>query len=173
VAGQTHPASVNGAILMKGTFLRIVVIALLSTTACSRQRSPVAAPSPASDDLAQEDLVRLQGAWRIESSVWNGVPERDVALSTTLLFQGNKLTWLDKDGIPYQEDTITLMPDRTPRAIDNWSKGRGHAAPGIYSFEGNTFRWCSAGGNNKVRPTSFASPPGARQSLMLLRRHKT
>jgi uncharacterized protein (TIGR03067 family) len=157
---------------MKGHFLSFVVIALLSTTACSRPRSPVAATSAAPSDLAKEDLDKLQGTWRIESSVWNGVPERDVALSTTLIFQGGKLTWVDKDGIHYQEDTIKLMPDQSPKAIDNWNKGRGQAAPGIYSLEGDTFRWCSCGGDNKVRPTSFASKPGSKQSLMLLRRQK-
>ncbi len=157
---------------MKGHLLSFVVIALLSTTACLRPRSPVAATSAAPGDLAKVDLDKLQGAWRIESSVWNGVPERDVALSVTLVFQGDKLTWVDKDGIHYQEDTIKLMPDQSPRAIDNWSKGRGQAAPGIYSLEGDTFRWCSAGGDNKVRPTSFASKPGSKQSLMLLRRQK-
>jgi uncharacterized protein (TIGR03067 family) len=104
--------------------------------------------------------------------VWNGVPERDVALTVTLIFQSDKLIWVDKDGNHYQEDTIKLMPDQSPRAIDNWSKGRGQATPGIYSLEGDTFTWCSAGGENKVRPTSFTSQSGSRQSLMLLRRQK-
>jgi uncharacterized protein (TIGR03067 family) len=157
---------------MKRHFLSFVVIALLSTTACSRPRSPVAASSAAPSDLAKEDLDKLQGTWRIESSEWNGVPEHRVALSVTLILHGDKLTWVDKDGIHYQEDTIKLMPDQSPKAIDNWSKGRGQAAPGIYSLEGDTFRWCSAGGDNKVRPTSFASQPGSKQSLMLLRRQK-
>ena len=157
---------------MKRHFPSFVVIALLSTTACSRPRSPVAATSAAPSDLAREDLDKLRGTWRIESSVWNGVPERGVALSVTLIFHGDKLTWVDKDGIHYQEDTITLMPDQSPKAIDNWSKGRSHAAPGIYALEGDTFTWCSAGGDNKVRPTLFASKPGSRQSLMLLRRQK-
>jgi uncharacterized protein (TIGR03067 family) len=157
---------------MKRHFLSFVVIALLSTTGCSRPRSPVAATSVAPSDLVKEDLDKLQGTWRIETSVWNGVPERDVALSVTLVFQGDKLTWVDKDGIHYQEDTIKLMPDQSPRAIDNWSKGRGQAAPGIYLLEGNTLRWCSAGGDNQVRPTSFASKPGSKQSLLLLRRQK-
>ena len=157
---------------MKGHFLLFVVIALLSTTACSRQRSSDAEIFAALGDLAKEDLDKLQGTWRIESSVWNGVPERGVALSATLIFQGSKLTWVDNDGIHYQEDTIKLMPDQSPRAIDNWSKGHGQAAPGIYSLEGDTFRWCSAGADNKVRPTSFESKPSSKQNLMLLRRQK-
>ena len=157
---------------MKRHFPSFVVIALLSTSACSRPHSPVATNSATSYDLAREDLDKLRGTWRIESSVWNGVPERGVALSLTLVFHGDELTWVDKDGIPHQEDTIQLMPDQSPKAIDNWSKGRSHAAPGIYALEGDTFTWCSAGGDNKVRPTSFASKPGSRQSLMLLRRQK-
>jgi uncharacterized protein (TIGR03067 family) len=157
---------------MKRPFLSFLIIALLSNTACSRLRAPVAATSAAPGDLAKEDLDKLQGTWRIESSVWNGVPERDVALRTSLIFQGNKLSWVDKDGIQYQEDTIKLMPDQSPRAIDNWSKGLGQAAPGIYSWEGDTFRWCSAGADNNVRPTSFDSSPGSKQSLMVLRRQE-
>jgi uncharacterized protein (TIGR03067 family) len=157
---------------MKRHFQSFVVIALLTTSACSGPSSPVAATSSAPSDVAKEDLDKLRGTWRIESSVWNGVPERGVALSVTLVFHGDKLTWVDKDGIHYQEDTIKLMPAQSPKAINNWSKGRGEAAPGIYSLEGDTFKWCSAGGENKVRPTLFASKPGSRQSLMLLRRQK-
>jgi uncharacterized protein (TIGR03067 family) len=157
---------------MKRPFLAFLVIALLSATACAKLRSPVAATSAAPDGLAKEELDKLQGTWQIESSVWNGVPERGVALSITLVFQGDKLTWLDKDGKRYQEDTIRLIPDQSPKCIDNWSKGLGQAAPGIYSLEGDTFRWCSAGGDSKLRPTSFASPPGSKQSLMVLRRQK-
>ena len=155
---------------MKGHFQWFVLIALLSTTACSRSPSPVAITPAAPGNLAKEDLDKLQGTWRIESSVWNGVTERGVALRATLIIQGDKLTWVDEDGIHYQEDTLKLMPDQSPRAIDTWNKGK--AVPGIYSWEGDAFRWCSAGGENRVRPTTFSSKPGSKHSLMLLRRQK-
>src|SRR6516162_406720 len=103
---------------MKRHFPSFVVIALLSTSACSGPSSPVAATSAAPSDLAREDLDKLRGTWRIECSVWNGVPERGVALNVTLIFHGDKITWVDKDGIHYQEDTIRLMPEQNPRAID-------------------------------------------------------
>jgi uncharacterized protein (TIGR03067 family) len=163
---------VFGAIVMKRHFQSFMVIALLSTTACSGPHIPVAAISAAPGDLAKVDLDKLQGTWRMESSVWNGVPERDVALRITLIFQGDKLIWVDKDGIQYQEDTIKLMPDQSPKAIDNWNKGRGQARPGIYSLEGDTFKWCCPGEGGKVRPTLFASKLGSRHSLMVLRRQK-
>ena len=53
-----------------------------------------------------------------------------------------------------------------------YHSGGSQPAPGIYSLEGDTFKWCSAGGSNKVRPTSFASTSGSKQSLMVLRREK-
>ena len=148
-----------------------VVIALLSTTACSRPRSPEAAPG-AQPRVVKEDLDKLQGTWRIESSVWNGVREPDIARSVTILFQGDKFIVVDKDG-NRQEETIKLMPDQHPTAIHRWTKGSDQASPGIYTLEGDRFTWCSSGGSNKVRPSAFASNPGSKQSLMVLRRKKT
>src|SRR5260370_15369884 len=92
--------------------------------------------------------------------------------SVMILFQGDKFVLVDKDG-NRQEETIKLIPDQDPKAINCSSKGGDQAAPGIYSLEGDTFRWCSAGGNNAVRPTSFASERGSKQSLMVLRREKS
>ena len=147
---------------MKWHLFCCVVLALLSTTACSRSRSP---------DLAKEDLDKLQGTWRIESSLWNGVPEPEVAKRARYLFQGNKFIVVDIDG-NRREETIRLMPDQTPKAIDCSSKGDGQTLPGIYELEGDTLRWCSPLGSPKVRPTSFTSQPGSRQYLMVLRREK-
>jgi uncharacterized protein (TIGR03067 family) len=148
-----------------------VALALLSTTACSRSRPPEAAAFAQPRDLAKEELEKLRGTWRIESSWWNGVPESEAARSVAILFQGDKFIVVDKDG-NRQEETIRLMPDRTPKAIDCWGKGGGEASPGIYELEGDTFRWCSPLGSPKVRPTSFSAQPGSRQYLMVLRREK-
>jgi uncharacterized protein (TIGR03067 family) len=156
---------------MKGLALFFVVLILLSIPACSRRRSPAAAPPAASGDLARSELDRLQGSWQIESSLWNGVSDPEVMKSVTIVIQGDNFIWVDRDG-NRRTDTVRLMPEQNPRAIDYWSKGENRASVGIYSLEGDTFTWCSAGGNNKVRPTSFASKRGSRQSLMVLRRKK-
>jgi uncharacterized protein (TIGR03067 family) len=139
--------------------LTFVVLAVVGATACSRSRLP---------DL--DDLGQLQGAWRIESSVWNGVPEPDAARSVTILFEGDKFVVVDRDG-NRREETIRLMPDRSPKAIDR-QDGSGPASPGIYTLEGDRFTWCSAGAGNTTRPAAFASTPGSRQSLIVLRRVK-
>ena len=156
---------------MKWAHLLFVVLILLSIPACSRQRSPAVAPPDASPDLARRELDRLQGSWQIESSLWNGVSDPEVMKSVTIVIQGDNFIWVDRDG-NRRTDTIRLMPEQNPRAIDYWSKGENQASFGIYSLEGDTFTWCSAGGNNKIRPTSFASERGSKQSLMVLRRKK-
>jgi uncharacterized protein (TIGR03067 family) len=133
---------------------------------------PTPTTSTASVDLAEKDLAKLQGTWRIETSLWNGVREPDIARSVTILFQGNKFIVIDQDG-NRQEETIQLMPDQNPKAIDCSSKGDSVASPGIYSLEGDVFTWCSAGGDKKARPTSFASKPRSKHRLMVLRREKS
>ena len=156
---------------MKWPPLFFVVLVLSSLPACSRLRSPAAAPPAASGDLAKSELDRLQGSWRIESSLWNGVADPEVVKSVTIVIRGDNFIWVDRDG-KRRMDTIRLAPEQSPRAIDYWSKGENQASFGIYALEGDTFTWCSAGGNNKIRPTSFASERGSKQSLMVLRRKK-
>jgi len=155
---------------MKSLFLLFVTIALLITTACSGSRSPEGSAGAATSELAQQELNKLQGTWKIESSVWNGVPESGVALSVTVIFQDDKFIVVDRDG-NRQEEKIRLMPDQDPKAIDCWSKdGGGQASPGIYFLEGDTLTWCSSGGRNRVRPTSFSSNAGSKRSLLVLKR---
>src|SRR5712692_5746923 len=92
-----------------------VLLVVLSAAACSRQRAPEEAPGPAAalstPDRAQQELDKLQGTWRIESSVFNGIREPDVVKSITIVFQGDKFIVIDRDG-NRQEETIKLMPDQ-------------------------------------------------------------
>jgi uncharacterized protein (TIGR03067 family) len=156
---------------MKWLVMSFSAVALLSVTGCSESRSPRGAAHPVSRSRRNADLEKLQGTWRIESSTWNGVADPEIAKSVTIQFQGDKFIVIDIDG-NRQQETIKLMTDQTPKAIDCTSKGGGQPAPGIYSLEGDTFKWCSAGGPNKIRPTTFSSQPGSKQSLMVLRRAK-
>jgi uncharacterized protein (TIGR03067 family) len=157
---------------MRRLYVSIEIVALLSVTGCAEPRSPERAARAVSTGRTTSDLEKLRGTWRIESSTWNGVEEPEVARTVTILFEGHKFIVVDRDG-NRQQETITLMPDRSPKAIDCTNKGGGQPSPGIYVLEGDTFKWCSAGGANKVRPTEFSSPPGSRRSLMVLRRART
>jgi hypothetical protein len=52
--------------------ITFVFVALITISACSGTRSPEGEANAATLDLAKQDLDKLQGAWRIESSMWNG-----------------------------------------------------------------------------------------------------
>jgi uncharacterized protein (TIGR03067 family) len=157
--------------MMRWLHVSILVVALLSVTGCLESRSPNGAAGVASLSLTDPDLDQLQGTWRIESSTWNGVEVPEIAKSVTIRFEGDMFIVIDIDG-NRQQETIKLLLNQNPKAIDCTDKGGGQPSPGIYSLEGDTFRWCSAGGANKIRPTAFSSHPGSKQSLMVLRRPK-
>jgi uncharacterized protein (TIGR03067 family) len=157
--------------MMRWLSLCILFAVLITTAACSGPHSPESVASAATSDLAKQDLDKLQGAWRIESSIWNGAEDPPIAKKVRILFQDDKFIQVDIDG-KHLTHTFKLMPGQNPKAIDLWDKDGGQPALGIYSLEGDVFKWSSAGGNNKVRPTSFASTPGSKQSLMVLRREK-
>jgi uncharacterized protein (TIGR03067 family) len=170
--GKTNSVPFFGGLAMRWLALSWIFVALLCTTACSGQRSPEGSAGAATTTLAKKDLEKLQGTWRIQSSIWNGVEEPEIAKTVTILFQDDQFVVIDRDG-NRRQDRIQLMPDQSPKAIDCWTKeGRGQPSLGIYSLGGDTFKWCSAAGDKKVRPTSFDSKPGSRQSLMVLRREK-
>ncbi len=100
---------------MKGLWF-FVILTLFSVPACSRLRSPAAAPPAASSDLARSELDRLQGSWRIESSLWNGVADPEIMKSVTIVIQGDNFIWVDRDG-KRRTDTIRLMPEQNPRQL--------------------------------------------------------
>jgi uncharacterized protein (TIGR03067 family) len=147
------------------------VLACLSVAGCSEPRMVKAAASSAPKRRVDADLDKLQGAWRIESSTWNGVDDPEIAKSITIIFEGDKFIVVDRNG-NRQTETIRLRADQNPKSIDCTSQTRGQLLPGIYSLEGDVFKWCSAGGGNTIRPTSFSSQPRSKQSLMVLRRAK-
>jgi uncharacterized protein (TIGR03067 family) len=165
---------------MRQLWLTLLAISLFRIVACSQARLPETAPSDPSSpgtaspdgprDPARVDLQTLQGSWQVVSSIWNGVPEPVAAQTVTFLIQGDELIVVDRDGHRFQEGTIKLMADQKPKAIDRFSIDGTQPALGIYSLEGDTFQWCSARGSDNVRPTAFASDPGSKRSLMVLRR---
>jgi uncharacterized protein (TIGR03067 family) len=143
----------------------------LSIGGCAETRAPERVARTVSHRVNKTDLEKLQGTWRIESSIWNGAEEPEIAKTVTIHFQGESFIVVDRDG-NRQEEKIKLMPEQNPKAIDCTSKAGGRTAPGIYSLEGDTFKWCSSGGSIRIRPASFSSQPGSKHSLLVLRRSR-
>jgi uncharacterized protein (TIGR03067 family) len=156
---------------MKWLLFSFPVLALLSLAGCSESPAAKLVGSSAPTRPTDRDLDLLQGTWRIESSIWNGIAEPEIAKTVTILFEGDNFIVVDRDGNRLTE-RIHLMPDQNSKSIDSTSQTQGRRSPGIYSLEGDVFKWCSAGGNNPIRPTSFFSGPGSKRSLMVLRRVK-
>src|SRR5262245_26466410 len=120
---------------MRWLFLTSFFFSLLSLCGCSGSTSPEGAASAASSNKMSQDLANLQGKWRIESSIWNGVEEPPVAKTVTILIQDDQFIIIDRDG-NRQNERIQLLPDKNPKAINCWSKdGEGKPNPGIYSLE--------------------------------------
>jgi uncharacterized protein (TIGR03067 family) len=149
----------------------IVMAMWLAAAGCSRTGSAAPVSQAATPPAAANDLDQIQGRWRIESSKTNGVEDPAVVRTVTVLFEGNRFILIDRDG-GRMEETIELKSERTPKAIDRWTKDSTKPVPGIYTIEGNRLRWCSAMGGNKTRPAAFESKPGSRQSLLVLKRQQ-
>ena len=151
---------------MRTLCLSLLATAIFSSIACSPARVPKTAtteksqPSSASPDTRDSsgaDLQTLQGTWQVVSSIWNGTPEPTASRSVTFRIQGDKVTVLDRDGNRFQEETIKLLPEQNPKAIDCFRIDGNLTSLGIYSLEGETLQWCLVKRTNKVRPTSFVS----------------
>src|SRR6516162_4714305 len=108
--------------MMRYLSVSFLIVTLISIGACSGPHSPEGEASAATSDLAKQDLDKLQGAWRIESSMWNGVEEPPIAKKVKIIFQDDKLIQVDIDGIRLPPQPIKLMPDQNPKAIDFWSR---------------------------------------------------
>src|SRR5262249_5468544 len=97
----------------------------------------------------------------------------EILAKTRFVFAGDRLTVLqgDKD---VDETTIKLDPKKKPAAIDivpGKGPNKGKVSEGIYAFEGDTLKICTAAPGQK-RPTEFKSDRGSRAGLLILKRAK-
>jgi len=94
----------------------LAVVVSMSVSGCSEPRFPQSLARAASPSPTDPDLAKLQGTWRIESSAWNGIEDPAIAKSVTIVFEGDKFSTVDIDGIRMPE-TIKLMPDQNSKAL--------------------------------------------------------
>ncbi len=142
------------------------------------------------DDKPRSDLERLQGSWRIVSSVDDGdragkTGEEWTFKATTLKVvspatrDGGATTSylrfrLDEAASPKRivlaEGTAHDLFD--PAAFDKLLADPARRDEGIYSLAGDTLRLCVSRRQGE-RPTAFASKPGSDSMLLVLRRRST
>jgi RNA polymerase sigma factor (sigma-70 family) len=128
--------------------------------------------------VARKDLGMLQGTWLVVRAEEGG-NEIEVALKETFVVQGGKLTYC-RDGKPQVTMKITLMPRKTPKAIDleftDDGKEKGHQNHAIYELAGDRLKLrmndkFGANGEDE-RPTDFSTDKGKEAILFILKRRK-
>ena len=128
----------------------------------------------AGDDAAKKDLEKFQGNWQLISAERDGkkTPQED-AKKITLSIQGDKFV-LRKNSVVISEGTMTLDPNKKPKAIDETittGPNKGKAFSAIYEVDDEHHKICFAAAG-KERPTAFSSPPGSGHLLQVWKRVK-
>jgi RNA polymerase sigma factor (sigma-70 family) len=143
----------------------------------------VARPAPVKEDEkpklgARKDLDLLQGTWRVVR-IEEGENEVEVESNDTFAVKGGKMTYCldDKAQVTMK---ITLMPGKTPKAMDleftDEGKEKGLKNHAIYQLDGDTLKIRmndKFGGNSEdERPTEFSTAKGKEAILFILKREK-
>jgi uncharacterized protein (TIGR03067 family) len=120
---------------------------------------------------AKKDEDALQGTWQVVSATFNGKTQpQDEVKDRKLVFRGRQFTAV-VGGKEHRAIAFTLDPGHKPRRIDLKYASRDQTAQGVYRLKGDQLELCY-GEPGSERPTGFASDPGSRVFLLVLRRAK-
>ena len=127
----------------------------------------ITAPDP---KLVEKELAKLQGTWKVVSTVRDGVEAtadevKGMGLAT---FKGSKFYWGEnEEGLG--GTIVSIDPTKNPKTIE-YDYG-GAIYRGIYEIDGDTFKDCLTNESEK-RPKEFTSKPGSGNQLMIHKRVK-
>jgi uncharacterized protein (TIGR03067 family) len=122
----------------------------------------VPAPPPRPNNA---DFRRLRGTWLLVSATVNGRPGAPDG-GWRWVVAGGRLRWLDRSGAT--DLSISLDASSIPRRCD--LKGRQGVCRGIYSFDGDTLKFC-ANDDGQGPPEAFDGP-GRGKFLFVFQREK-
>jgi uncharacterized protein (TIGR03067 family) len=158
----------------RGPALALLALALPITLAAPAPApNPVATPAGrASDDPTGRDLAALQGVWRLETQVVNGVRSPDERTRPwVLVVEGDIYNPGSRDSsVEYQ---MRIDAARNPHAIDFIPKDgqrRGRPLRGIYRLADDRFTICRVLDPDLDRPTAFEAADGSNLVLLVWRR---
>ncbi len=122
----------------------------------------------AADDPSRSELDRYQGTWVLVSEEFGGkaVPTVELLdLSNTVRGDRVRFTIRGKD----RSATVTLDSSKTPKTYDLLRDDGLQSLEGIYMWEGDNIKICSADDQGD-RPTEFRTAPGSKNRIRVWKR---
>jgi|ERR1051325_9805870 uncharacterized protein (TIGR03067 family) len=120
------------------------------------------------EDLAKEDLARLQGKWKITSEFIEGIETQPKLLKkASFTFKADKIV----KGTSKPGSIIKLDPTKKPATIDMTHADSGFVSLGIYEIDGDMLKLCYTDFTNEPteRPKKF-EPTKTNRYVMLRRK---
>jgi uncharacterized protein (TIGR03067 family) len=129
-------------------------------------------PKEVKADVIQQEIKKLQGAWAVESVTWDPREKNEgMGKGLSIIISGESLV----AKVPGEDKNLgkanfKIDPTKELKTIDITGEGGNDVVRGIYKLEGDTLTVCVGPNERKERPTDFASKPGSRQTLVVLKR---
>jgi RNA polymerase sigma factor (sigma-70 family) len=118
----------------------------------------------------ESDQTTIQGTWTIVSIEAGGKVD-DHITKGKLVFASDKMTHVKPDGTTGSQGTFKLDPTASPKELDGTAldgPNKDATFPGIYELDGDRLKFCFTQGF--ARPREFATQPGRKQLLYVLKR---
>ena len=117
---------------------------------------------PSNEEKAKKDLDRMQGTWVLHALEVNGkdVPAPKLDGTILIIKKDEYYTKVkDKEQFGFR---LKLDPSKNPKAVDmikSMPGGAEEVIKGIYTFDGDTLKFCRGLTASQERPNQFATWP--------------
>jgi uncharacterized protein (TIGR03067 family) len=129
----------------------------------------------ASAEAVKQELLRLQGGWRIEGLEENGVKASPDEFKGRTIFFGRDTFLLRQGTGLIQIGALKLDPAKKPKTFNAMivqGKQKGEILLGIYERDGDTLKVC-LDTRGEARPKEFKTEPDSGRVLMICQRIQT
>jgi uncharacterized protein (TIGR03067 family) len=124
----------------------------------------------AADDPSKKELDKYQGTWVLVSEEFEGkrIPPEQLE-DISYIVRGDQLLYASNAQL--RSAKVNLDPSKTPKNYDLLRDDGHRSLKGIYAWDGDTIKICSAGDQGD-RPTKFRTEPGSNNRIRVWKRKK-